>query len=115
MSSSCSIACLFVLIACLVSLGAAAGRPLSGQDWFLTPTLGNSSMRDAIEKAGNGPYLREFATVPQYRSNSAVRIRAASRFRAPTHPAFPWLAGPRARTREFRRSEAPERTALMCY
>src|SRR5580704_11682768 len=114
MSSSCSIGCLFVLIACLVFLGAAARRSLSGQDWFLPPTLGNSSMRDAIEKAWTGPYLREFATAPQYRSNSAVRIRAASRFHAPAHPAFPWLAGPRARTREFRQSEAPERSVLIC-
>src|SRR3984885_14718158 len=60
MSSSCSIGCLFVLIACLVFLGAAARRSLSGQDWFLPPTLGNFSMRDAIEKAWTGPYLREF-------------------------------------------------------
>src|SRR6201997_1998852 len=104
MSSSGSIGCLFVLIACLVFVGAAARRSLSGQDWFLPPTLGNSSMRDAIEKAWNGPYLREFATAPQYLSNSAVRIRATSGFRAPAHPAFPWLAGPRARVREFRQS-----------
>src|SRR3981189_1517660 len=75
MSSSCSNGCLFVLIACLVFVGAAARRSLSGQDWFLTPSLGNFSMRDAIEKAWNGPYLREFATAPQCRSNSAVRIR----------------------------------------
>src|ERR1700683_4677658 len=114
MSSSCSIGCLFVLIACLLSLGAAARRSLLGQDWFFTPTLGNSSRRDAIEKAWNGPYSREFATAPQYRSNSAVRIRAASRFRVPEHPASPWLAGPRARVREFRQSGAPERTVLMC-
>src|ERR1700722_18807059 len=104
MSSSCSIGCLFVLIACLVFLGAAALRSLSVQDWALHPTLGTSSMPDAIEKAWNGPYLREFATAPQCRSNSAVRIRAASKFRAPAHPAFPWLAGPRAHTREFRQS-----------
>src|SRR5580704_17233518 len=105
MSSSCSIGCLFVLIACLVFVGAAAARrSLSGQDWFLPPTLGNFSMRDAIEKAWNGPYLREFATAPQCRSNSAVRIRAASRFRAQANPAFPWLAGPRAPTREFHQS-----------
>src|SRR6266699_3016117 len=102
MSSSCSIGCLFVLIACLVFLGAAAQYFPSGQDWILLPTRGNSSVRDAIEKAWNGPYLREFATAPQCRSNSAVRIRAASKFHAPAHPAFPWLAGPRARTREFR-------------
>ena len=114
MSSSCSIGCLFVLIACLVFLGAAARRSLSVQD-SLHPSLGNSSMRDAIEKAWNGPYLREFATALQCRSNSAVRIRAASRFRAPAHPASPWLAGPRARAREFRQPEAPERTVLMCY
>src|SRR5215469_16665428 len=104
MSSSCSIGCLFVLIACLVFLGAAAWRSLSGRDWFLPPILGNSSMQDAIEKAWNGPYLGEFATAPQYRSNSTVRIRAASKFRGPAHPAFPWLAGPTARTREFRQS-----------
>src|SRR5258707_14585356 len=101
MSSSCSIRCLFVFIACLVFLGVAAGGELSRQDCFLPATLGNSSMQDAIEKAWNGPYLREFATAPQCRSNSAVRIRAASRFRAPPHPAFPRLAGPRARVREF--------------
>src|SRR5215813_3443049 len=101
MSSSCSIGCLFVLIAGLVFLGAAARRSLSGRDWFLPPTLGNSSMRDAIEKAWIGPYLREFATAPQCRSNSTVRIREASKFRAPAHPAFPWLAGPTARAREF--------------
>src|ERR1700719_232362 len=104
MSSSCSIGCLFVLIACLVFLGAAAQRLLSDQDWFLPPIPGNSSMRDAIEKAWNGPYLREFATAPQYLSNSVVRIRATSGFRAPAHPAFPWLAGPRARVRESRQS-----------
>src|ERR1700726_3721784 len=104
MSSSCSIRCLFVLIACLVFLGAAVRRSLSGQDWFLAPTLGNFSMRDAIEKAWNGPYLREFATAPQCRSNSAVRIRAASRFLALAHPPFQWLAGPKARAREFRQS-----------
>src|SRR5215467_2685642 len=104
MSSSCSIGCLVVLIACLVFLGAAARHSLLGQDWILPPTPGNPSMRDVIEKAWNGPYLREFATAPQCRSNSAVRIRAASRFRAPAHPAFPWLAGPRARTRAFRQS-----------
>src|ERR1700721_3755709 len=114
MSSSCSIGCLFVLISCLVFVGAAARRSLSEQDWFLPPTLGKSLMRDAIEKAWNGPYLREFATARQCRSNSAVRIRAASKFRAPAHHAFPWLAGPRARIREFRQSWAPERTALMC-
>src|SRR5271169_5714376 len=115
MSSSCSIGCLFVFIASLAFLGAAARRSLSGQDWFLPATLGNSSMRDAIEKAWTGPYLREFATAPQCRSNSVVRIRAASRFRGPANPAFPWLAGPRARTQEFRQSYAPERTVLMCY
>src|ERR1700722_9877784 len=115
MSSSCSIGCLFGLIACLVFVGAAARRSLSGQDWFLPPTLGNFSMRDAIEKAWNEPYLREFATAPQCRSNSAVRIRAASKFRAPTHPVFAWLAGPRVRTREFPESWALEWTALMCY
>src|SRR5215470_19137009 len=104
MSSSCSIGCLFVLIACLVFLGAAARLSLSGWDWFLPPTLGNSSMQDAIERAWNGRYLREFATAPQCRSNSAVRIRAASKFRGPAHPAFPWLAGPRARAREFLQS-----------
>src|SRR5215467_9074443 len=104
MSSSCSIGCLFVLIACLVFLGAAARRSLSGRDWFLPPTLDNSSMRDASEKAWNGPYLSEFATAPQCRRNSTVHIREASRFRGPAHPAFPWLAGPRARTREFRQS-----------
>src|ERR1700733_4346019 len=104
MSSSCSIGWVFVLIECLVFLGAAARRSLSGQDWFLPPTLGNFSMRDAIEKAWTGPYLREFATAPQCRSNSAVRIRAASRFRGPANPAFPWLAGPRARSREFLQS-----------
>src|SRR6266853_3254251 len=101
MSSSCSIGCLFVLIACLVFLGAAARRSLLERDYFLPATLGNSSMQDAIEKAWNGPYLREFATAPRCRSNSAVRIRAASRFRVPAHPAFPWLAGPRARNLEF--------------
>src|ERR1700728_357604 len=104
MSSSCSIGCLFVLIASLVFVGAAARRSLSGQDWFLPPTLDNSSMRDAIEKAWNGPYLGEFATAPQCRSNSAVRIRAASRFRGPANPALLWLAGPRARSREFLQS-----------
>src|SRR5258708_6933032 len=104
MSSSCSIGCLFVLIACLVFLGAAARRSLLEQDYFLPATLDNSSMRDAIEKAWNGPYLREFATALQCRSNSAVHIRGASRSRAPSHPAFPGLAGPRARSREFRQS-----------
>src|ERR1700677_618970 len=104
MSSSCSIGCLFVLIACLVFLGGGCRRSLSGLDWFLPPTLGNFSMRDAIEKAWNGLYLREFAIAPQCPSNSAVRIRAASRFRAPARPAFPGLAGPRARFREFRQS-----------
>src|SRR5215469_6725903 len=104
MSSSCSIGCLFVLIAYLVFLGAAAQRSLSGKDWFLPPTLGNFSMRDAIEKVWNGPYLREFAKAPQCRSNSTVRIRAASKFRGPAHPVFSWLAGPRARIREFRQS-----------
>src|ERR1700721_418863 len=104
MGSSGSIGCRFVLIACLVFVGAAARHWFSGQDWFLPPTLGNFSMRGAIEKAWNGPYLQEFATAPQCRSNSAVRIRAASRFRGPANPAFPGLAGPRARTREFRQS-----------
>src|SRR5215813_8581786 len=115
MSSSCSIGCLFVLIACLVFLGAAARRSLSGRDWLWPRTLGNSSMPDAIEKAWNGPYLREFVTAPQCRSNSTVRIRAASKFRGLAHPAFPWLAGPRARAREFRLSLARERTVLMSY
>src|SRR5215471_4782684 len=104
MSSSCSIGCLIVLIACLVFLDAAARRSLSGHDRFLPPTPDNFSMPDAIEKAWNGPYLREFATAPLCRSNSAVRIRVASKFRAPVHPAFPWLAGPKARAREFRQS-----------
>src|SRR6202162_3722663 len=108
MSSSCSIGCLFVLIACLVFLGGAARRSLSGQDWFLPPTLGNSSMRDAIEKAWTGPYLREFATAPQFRSNSAVRIRAASRFLALAHPPFQWLAGTQACARELPQSSAPK-------
>src|SRR6185437_6185717 len=112
MSSSCSIGCRFVLIACLVFLGASAGHSLSGQDSFLPPTPDNPSMRGAIEKAWNGRYLLEFATTPQCRSNSTVRIRAASRFRALAHPAFPELAGPRARSREFRQSYARGRTVL---
>src|SRR5690348_3158953 len=101
MSSSCSIGCLFVLIARLVFLLAAVGCSLPGQDWFLRLTPENSSMRDAIEKVWNGPCLRVFATAPQCRSNSVVRIRAASEFRGPTHPVFPWLAGPTARYREL--------------
>src|SRR5437660_11487382 len=115
MSSSCSIGCLFVLIACLVFLGAAARRSLLERDYFLPATLDNSSMQDAIEKAWNGRYLREFATAPQCRSNSAVRIRAASRSRDPAHPAYPWLAGPRARTRELRQSSAPGPAVRMCW
>src|SRR5690348_8932298 len=104
MSSSCSIGCLLVLIACLVFLGTAARRSVVRQDCFLPPTLDNFSMRDASERAWNAPYLREFATAPKFRSNSAVRIRAASRFLVPAHPAFPWLAAPKERTREFRQS-----------
>src|SRR6516162_5857841 len=104
MSSSCSIGCLFVLIACLVFLVAAARRSLSDQDWFLPPIRDNPLTRDAIEKAWNVPYLQEFATAPQCRSSSAVRIRAASRFRGPTHRVFPWLVAPRARSLEFRHS-----------
>src|SRR5580704_9973618 len=102
MSSSCSIGCRFVLIACLVFLVAAERRSLSGQDWFLPPTPDNSSMRDAIERAWNGPYLRGFATAPQCRNNSAARIHAASGFRGPQHPTFPVLAEPKARCREYR-------------
>src|SRR5215472_5266909 len=104
MSSSGSIRCLLVLIACLVFLGAAARRSFSGKDWFLPPTLGNSSERDAIEKALNGPCLRESAKARQFRNNTAVHIRAASRFRGPTHSAFPWLAEPRGRVPMFRQS-----------
>src|SRR5215831_8710070 len=104
MSSSCSIGCLLVLIACLVFLGTAARRSVVRQDCFLPPTLGNFSMRDAIERAWNAPCLREFAADLQFRSNSAVHIRAASRFLAPAHPAFPELAAPKARTQEFRQS-----------
>src|SRR5215469_4685938 len=115
MSSSGSIGCMFVLIACLVFLGVAARRALSGLDWFLPPTQGNSSMRDAIERAWNGPYLREFATAPQCRSNSTVRIRGALRFRAPAHLTFPWLAVPRALSREFGQSSAPVQAVRMCH
>src|SRR5215472_11978750 len=103
MSSSGSIGCRLVLIACLVFLGTAARRSVV-RNCFLPPTLGNFSMRDAIEKAGNAPCLREFAAALQFRSNSAVHIRAASRFLAPAHPTFPKLAAPKARTREFRQS-----------
>src|SRR5438270_5832783 len=115
MSSSCSIGCMFVLIACLVFLGAAAQYSLFEEDWFLPPSQGNSSTRDAIEKAWNGPYLGEFATAPRCRSNSAVRIRATSKFHGLARPAFPLLAGPRARTRELRQACAPERTVRACY
>src|SRR5579864_2708314 len=104
MSSSGSSRCLFVLIACLVFLGAAARRPFEGKDWFLYPTLGISSERDAIEKALSRPCLRESARALQFRNNSAVHIRATSRFRGPAHPAFPWLAEPRGRVRMFRQS-----------
>src|SRR5260370_26010503 len=100
MSSSCSMGCLFVLIACLVFPGAAARRSRLEQAYFLPATLGNSSIQDAIEKAWNGRYLRQFATAPRCRSNSPVRILAAPRFLAPPHPAFQWLAGPTARTRQ---------------
>src|SRR5258708_31384627 len=113
MTSSCSIGCLFVLIACLVFLGAAARRSLLERDYFLPATLDNSSMQDAIEKAWNGRYLREFATAPRCRSNSVVRIRAASRFRAPSHLAVPWLAGPRARTQPVRQSHARAPPVLL--
>src|SRR5690349_12765605 len=115
MSSSCSIGCLFVLIASLVFAGAAARRSFSGQDRRLLATQDKFSMQDAIEKAGSVPYLLEFARAPKYRSNSAVRIRGALRFRAPAHPIFPWLAVSRARTREFGQSSALEQAVRMCH
>src|SRR4051794_4449254 len=104
MSSSCSIGCLFVLIACLVFLRAAAQHSVLGRNYSLPATQGDPSMRDVIEKAWTGRYLLEFAKAPQCRSNSAVHIRATSIFRAPAHPAFRSLAEPRARSPEFRQS-----------
>src|ERR1700722_2748364 len=115
MSLSSSIGCLLMLIACLVFPGTAARHWVEGQHCSWPATPDNSSMRDAIETAWNARNLQEFAAVRQFRSNSTVRIREASRFRGPMHPAFPSLDGPRARSREFRTSQAPEQTVLICY
>jgi hypothetical protein len=89
-------------------LGCLGHARTSGWNWpQASPTLleraraigGLDQIHRSVTSAqAAAPQLyEEFATGPQFPSNSAARIRAASGFRAPNRPIDPAPAGPRAR------------------